>query len=341
MASHRRPKQPGRTRVSMLTATAAAAVAISAQAAHADPKSSRKDEVKHKVDKLYEEAEKSTEKYDGAKERQSKLQKEVGNLQDSVAHGQDDLNQMRDGLGSMASAQYRSGGVDPSVQLFLSSHPDNYLDKASTLDQLSTKQVGALKKIQNKQRALGQQRQEAKDKLNDLADTRKELGEKKKHIQGKLSKARSMLNSLTAKERAKLAAEQRKKDQAASSQAGGKSSSARAAAAFAAAKGKIGAPYVWGGTGPSSFDCSGLVQWAYKQAGVSLPRQSQAQKNAGQQIGRGELKTGDLVIFNSDASHVGLYAGNGQILHAPKPGASVRFEKLEYGGQFSTGVRVG
>lgn len=341
MASHRRPKQPGRTRVSMLTATAAAAVAISAQAAHADPKSSRKDEVKHKVDKLYEEAEKSTEKYDGAKERQSKLQKEVGNLQDSVAHGQDDLNQMRDGLGSMASAQYRSGGVDPSVQLFLSSHPDNYLDKASTLDQLSTKQVGALKKIQNKQRALGQQRQEAKDKLNDLADTRKELGEKKKHIQGKLSKARSMLNSLTAKERAKLAAEQRKKDQAASSQAGGKSSSARAAAAFAAAKDKIGAPYVWGGTGPSSFDCSGLVQWAYKQAGVSLPRQSQAQKNAGQQIGRGELKTGDLVIFNSDASHVGLYAGNGQILHAPKPGASVRFEKLEYGGQFSTGVRVG
>lgn len=341
MASHRRPKQPGRTRVSMLTATAAAAVAISAQAAHADPKSSRKDEVKHKVDKLYEEAEKSTEKYDGAKERQSKLQKEVGNLQDSVAHGQDDLNQMRDGLGSMASAQYRSGGVDPSVQLFLSSHPDNYLDKASTLDQLSTKQVGALKKIQNKQRALGQQRQEAKDKLNDLADTRKELGEKKKHIQGKLSKARSMLNSLTAKERAKLAAEQRKKDQAASSQAGGKSSSARAAAAFAAAKGKIGAPYVWGGTGPSSFDCSGLVQWAYKQAGVSLPRQSQAQKNAGQQIGRGELKTGDLVIFNSDASHVGLYAGNGQILHAPKPGTSVRFEKLEYGGDFSTGVRVG
>jgi len=326
--------------VTVFTATAAAAVAISAQSAHAAPKS-HKDEVKHKVDKLYEDAERATEKYDGAKEKQSKLQKEVGNLQDSVAGGQDDLNHMRDDLGSMASAQYRTGGVDPSVQLFLSSHPDNYLDKASTLDQLSSKQVGALKKIQDKQRSLNQQRQEAKDKLRDLADTRKELGKKKQQIQGKLSKARSLLNSLTAKERAKLAAEQRKKDQQAASKVGGGSSSARAAAAFAAAKSKIGSPYVWGATGPSSFDCSGLTQWAYKQAGVSLPRTSQAQLNAGQQIGRSQLKTGDLVIFNSDASHVALYAGNGQILHAPKPGASVRFEKLEYGGQFSTGVRVG
>ncbi|MGW8376548.1 NlpC/P60 family protein [Streptomyces sp. ODS28] len=345
MASHRRLKQPSRARVTVFTATAAAAVALTSQAAHADPGTSKKKEVKEKVDKLYHDAEAATEKYNGAKEDQKKLQKQVDDLQDSVARGQQDLNKMRDNLGSMASAQYRTGGIDPSVQLFLSSHPDNYLDKAGALDQLSTKQAGALKEIQSKQRTLAQQRKEAQGKLADLADTRKELGEKKKDIQGKLSKAQSLLNSLTAKERQKLQQEQAKADKASASKADlgdlG-SASQRAVAAFNAAKTKIGSPYVWGATGPSSFDCSGLTSWAYNQAGVSLPRTSQAQANVGTRISsESQLKPGDLVFFNSDLSHVGFYAGNGQMLHAPKPGASVRFEALEFGGDFMFGQRVG
>ncbi|MFC4497524.1 NlpC/P60 family protein [Streptomyces ovatisporus] len=343
MASHRRPKQPRRTRrVSVLTATAAAAVALTTQAAQAEPKASEK-EVKEKVDKLYEDAEGATEKYNGAKEKQKKLEEQVDNLQDSVARGQDDLNDMRNGLGSMATAQYRTGGVDPSVQLFLSSDPDSYLDKASTLDQLSTKQAEALKKIQGKQRDLAQQRKEASDKLDDLADTRKELGEKKKKIQAKLSEARKLLNTLTADERARLAAQQARADRAASSRVdlgGDASASQRAAAALSAAKSKIGAPYVWGATGPSSFDCSGLTSWAYSQAGVSLPRISQDQAKAGTQIGRGQLAPGDLVIFYGDQHHVGFYAGNGQILHAPKPGAGVRYESIN-NMPFQFGVRIG
>jgi len=343
VASHRRPKQPSRTRrVTVLTATAAAAVALTSQAAHAEPKASTK-EVKEKVDKLYEDAESSTEKYNGAKEKQKKLEKQVGNLQDSVARGQDDLNDMRDGLGSMATAQYRTGGMDPSVQLFLSSDPDSYLDKASTLDQLSTKQAESLKKIQGKQRTLAQQRKEASQKLDDLADTRKELGAKKKKIQGKLSEARSLLNSLTAKDRAKLAAQQARANRAASSRVdlgNDASASQRAGAALAAAKSKIGSPYVWGATGPSSFDCSGLTSWAYNQAGVSLPRTSQAQANAGTHVGRGQLAPGDLIIFYGDAHHIGLYAGNGQVLHAPKPGAAVRYESMD-NMPFQFGVRIG
>ncbi|GAB2836859.1 NlpC/P60 family protein [Streptomyces sp. NPDC054796] len=345
MASHRRPKQPSRsrTRVTVFTATAAAAVALTSQAAHADPKAS-KEEVKEKVDKLYEEAEAATEKYNGAKEKHKKLQKQVDNLQDSVARGQEDLNDMRDGLGSMATAQYRTGGIDPSVQLFLSSDPDSYLDKASTLDQLSTKQADALKKIQDKQRSLAQQRKEAQGKLSDLAETREELSDKKKKIQGKLSEARTLLNSLTADERKALEAKQARADRASSSRVdlgNDASASARAGAALAAAKGKIGSPYVWGATGPSSFDCSGLTSWAYQQAGVSIPRTSEAQAGAGTRIGsQSGLAPGDLVLFYGDLHHVGLYAGNGQVLHAPKPGASVRFESIN-NMPFQFGVRVG
>ncbi|MFI2234780.1 C40 family peptidase [Streptomyces chrestomyceticus] len=349
MASHRRPKQPSRTRVTVLTATAAAAVALSSQAAHADPKP-KKEDVKSEVDKLYEQAEQATEKYNGAKEDQEKLQKEVDALQDKVARGQGELNELRKGLGAVASGQYRSGSIDPSVQLFLSGDPDTYLDKAATLDQLSGKQAEQLKTIADKQRRLAQERAEAAGKIKDLSDTRKALGDKKDEIKGKLAKAQELLNTLTAKEKEELRKEEEKKQ----GQSEGRSSrgnerpdlgndvpaSQRGAAALAAAASKIGSPYVWGATGPSSFDCSGLTSWAYQQAGQGLPRTSQAQANAGTRIGsQSALKPGDLVLFYGDLHHIGLYAGNGQVLHAPKPGASVRYESIN-NMPFQFGVRV-
>ncbi|MFG2955767.1 NlpC/P60 family protein [Streptomyces sp. NPDC048291] len=346
MASHRRAKQPGRARVTVLTSAAAAAVALSSQAANAAPVAKpSKDEVKSRVDKLYEEAEQATEKFNGAKEKQEKLQKQISTLQESVARGQDELNDLRDGIGSMATAQYRSGGIDPSLQLFLSSDPDSYLDKASALDQLSSQQVETLKKIQAKQRELAQERAEATGKLKDLAATRTELGKKKTEVQAKLAEAQKLLNSLTAAEKAALAAEQDRASRSASDRVdlgNDTSATGRAAAAFAAAKTRLGTPYVYGATGPSSFDCSGLTSWAYAQAGVSIPRTSESQATIGTKIySTSGLQVGDLVFFFNDLHHVGLYAGNGQILHAPRTGTVVRYESMStIGGPFMFGVRV-
>ncbi len=330
--------------MSVLTTVAAAAVAVSAQAANAAPSANpSKDEVKSRVDKLYEQAEQATEKYNGAKEKQEKLQKEISTIQDNVARGQQDLNQLRDSLGSVAAGQYRTGGIDPALQLFLSSDPDDYLDKASTLDQLSGQQVEALKKIQDKQRELAQERAEATAKLKDLAATRTELGNKKKEAQTKLAEAQRLLNSLTAQEKAALAAEQDRASRASAERVqlgNAPSASGRAGAAFAAAQTKLGSPYVYGATGPSSYDCSGLTSWAYGQAGVGLPRTSQAQANAGTRIySQSQLQVGDLVIFYGDLHHVGLYAGNGQVLHAPRPGTVVRYESIN-NMPFQFGVRV-
>ena len=346
MASHRRPKQPSRARVTVLTAAAAAAVALSAQSGAQAAPQPKIDEVKSKVDELHHEAEEATEQYNQAEERRGNLQAEIGNLQDKVARGQQELNTLRNQIGSVASAQYRSGGIDPALQLFLSADPDTYLDKASAIDQLSAQQADVLTSIQAKQRTLAQQRAEATTKLADLEDVRKTLGAKKQKYQSKLAEARKLLNTLTAAEKAKLEAEERAKEQRASRAAGERidlgneaPASGLGAAALNAAASQIGKPYVSGAEGPNAYDCSGLTQWAYRQAGATLTRTTYTQQNDGTKIGRSQLKPGDLVFFNS-LSHVGLYAGNNTILHAPKPGASVRYESMSYMGTFQFGVRV-
>ncbi|KFG00492.1 NlpC/P60 family protein [Streptomyces europaeiscabiei] len=344
MASHRRPKQPSRARVTVLTTAAAAAVALTSQAANAAPaEKPSKDEVKAKVHKLYEDAGRATDKLNGAEEKQEKLEKEISAIQDNVAKGQEDLNELREGIGLAASAQYRSGGIDSSIQLFLSADPDDYLDKAATLDQLTSQQVESLKKVQEKQRTLAQQRQEATEKLADLADTRETLAKKKKEVQSKLAAANKLLNTLTAEEKAALDEQETR----ASRDAGDRvdlgneaPASDRGAAALAAAGTQVGKPYVSGGSGPNSYDCSGLTQWAYAQAGVSITRTTYTQANDGTRIGRGELMPGDLVFFN-DLGHVGLYAGNGTVIHAPYPGKVVRYESMSTIGSFQFGVRIG
>ncbi|MFE5395191.1 NlpC/P60 family protein [Streptomyces sp. NPDC056568] len=109
----------------------------------------------------------------------------------------------------------------------------------------------------------------------------------------------------------------------------------KAEKALAFARAQIGKPYVWGATGPGSYDCSGLTQAAWKAAGVTLPRTTYDQVNAGTTVPVSQAQPGDLVFFYDDLSHVGLYIGNGMMIHAPKPGAYVREESIFYDGESS------
>lgn len=93
---------------------------------------------------------------------------------------------------------------------------------------------------------------------------------------------------------------------------------------------KIGAPYAWGATGPSSFDCSGLTSWAYAQAGKQIPRTSQAQASGGTPVAISDLQPGDIVAYYGGASHVGIYVGNGKIVDALNSGTPVSERSLNY-----------
>ncbi|WP_409470156.1 C40 family peptidase [Streptomyces sp. HC307] len=109
----------------------------------------------------------------------------------------------------------------------------------------------------------------------------------------------------------------------------------KAEKALAFSRAQIGKPYVWGATGPDSYDCSGLTQGAWKAAGVSLPRTTYDQVNAGTTVSLAAAQPGDLVFFYDDVTHVGIYIGNGMMIHAPKPGAYVREESIYYDGESS------
>ena len=96
---------------------------------------------------------------------------------------------------------------------------------------------------------------------------------------------------------------------------------------------QVGDPYVWGAAGPNAFDCSGLTQYAYKAAGVSLPHSSSAQSTIGTAVSKADLKPGDLVFFYSPISHVGMYIGNGQIVNAPTAGDVVKIVGINSAGR--------
>src|SRR5205085_5134221 len=103
---------------------------------------------------------------------------------------------------------------------------------------------------------------------------------------------------------------------------------AAAQAAVNTALAQVGDPYVWGAAGPDSFDCSGLTQYAYAAAGISLPHSSSIQSTMGTPVAYANLQPGDLVFFYTPVSHVGMYIGNGQMVHAGTSGDVVKVVKL-------------
>ena len=127
---------------------------------------------------------------------------------------------------------------------------------------------------------------------------------------------------------------------------GGTMTAAQLTAALRAAESRRGLPYVWGAAGPSSFDCSGLVQWSYAQAGVSMPRVAADQARVGVAVPVTQLQPGDLLFYHTDPtapgyiSHVAIYLGNGWMIQAPQPGMDVEVVPASFDSQFAGAIRV-
>nr|WP_239146192.1 C40 family peptidase [Streptomyces sp. SID10815] len=347
VAAHRRPRQRslsgGTARAAVTLALAGAATATCFDGVGQAAPQPTPTQVRARVDQLYREAETATQKYDGAKEKADAAARRLRTLGDEAARTQADLNSARDALGSIAAAQYREGEIDPAVRLMLSDDPRHYLESAEFAQRAGARQSAAVAGVRGRLRKIEQLRGAARGELASLTSRQAELRRHKKTITAKLDEARRLLSRLSPSQRAEVTGQDTGVSPVSSPAAhstaptaralGGPGSvtapTSRAAAAVTYAYQKLGSPYVWGATGPHAFDCSGLAQAAYRAAGISLPRTTYAQINSGRRVARSDLVPGDLVFFYSGISHVGIYVGDGRMIHAPNPSAPVRLAPID------------
>ncbi|WP_435125026.1 NlpC/P60 family protein [Actinacidiphila sp. bgisy144] len=363
MATHRKARTallstPGPRAAVGITTAALATVTLLSESASATPAPAKPaqpsiSEVKKQVDALNQQAEAATQKYDQAQEQTTSQNAKVNKLLAQVAQKTQKLNDSRRVLGEFAAAQYRSGGDMSTSRYLLSDNPQDLAAEIHLTDVMGKRERAAVVSYQTQQVAVTQQRVEAAKSLATLTAKQSELKSAKQEVQTKLGAAQKLLNSLTAQEKKRLAelqakqeAEAKKKaEQIAAQEKAKQAQAAKAAAtasattststssstaaeqAIAFARKQLGKPYVWGATGPDSYDCSGLTQAAYKAAGVTLPRTTYDQVNVGTRVSESDLQPGDLVFFDDD-EHVGLYIGGGEMIHAPHTGTVVKIAPI-------------
>ena len=220
-------------------------------------------------------------------------------------------------VAGIAAAGYMAGGINPEIQLLETSNPQAMLGRANILSELQQENgtklslVTAANKAAERASLLAQQESRQATKLSDA------MRAKVVKIQAK----ENILNSALYKK----ALEVYQQTGHYPVHLNGDSIGVQA---LRWALTKVGDPYVWGAAGPSAFDCSGLVMWAYAQIGISLDHFTGDQWNEGEHISRAQLEPGDLVFFFPDIGHVGIYVGNGMMLDAPTFGQPVQVQPV-------------
>jgi peptidoglycan DL-endopeptidase CwlO len=345
--------------------------AISSQAAQ--PKTVA--EAQARVDQLNEQAEVITEQYNGAQARLAQAQKRAAAAMATVTKAQAQVAAARAKVSAFAAQTYESGGMTETLSVVLATgDPGEALAKMATLQQVGRSQSATLTEARVAAQHYQQVRSAAAQANATAKTLRTQLANQKHQIDNLLSHGRQVLANLTAQQRAQLLALQRAKAAAEQARAATALAAARGAQspsrasrdlsraddpapaataapqtsagssvaqrALAAAMTRLGRPYVYGAGGPNTFDCSGLVQWAYGQVGVSTAHYTGAFWNAYRHVSQSQLQPGDLVFFYPDHHHVGIYVGGGMMINAPRTGDVVKIASVAGHGNYSGAVRV-
>ena len=296
-------------------------------------------QVRMQVMDLQGKAEAANERYNDARNRLGGIQKQLDTLKAKAKRERKELNQIMGSVDDLARATYTSGGIDTSLQVLLAENPNEFLSQAAALDQVQKGQASAIRGSQTTRLRLAQTEAAMLDKESAAKKVRSEMGDAKSEANDRYREAQAVLSGLEAKERrriAALAASERAAALAAaraasaaisaggSSSGGGFTGSGRVSKVVQYALAQVGDRYVAAASGPSAFDCSGLTMTAWRQAGVSLPHYSRSQYSTTRRVPLSQAQPGDLVFyFGSGAHHVGLYIGNGKMVHAANPSSGV------------------
>lgn len=320
---HLRAARPAR---GLVAVCAAFALAVSVQGSVSAAPRLDVDEARRQVEALYHKAEQATERYNEARMALQDAERKFGRAQKEASAQQSTVSELQKTVGAFAANAYRSGGMDQTLQLVFSDDPELFIAKAASLDALSSREAGALRKVVEARRELQANQTAAAQQLAVVEAQRKALAVEKSDVEKNLRAAREVLNRLVAKDRAQV--NRASRDDGRDLLKNLPLPNARAGKAIEFALAQIGDRYVWGASGPDGWDCSGLTSVAWSKAGVSLPHSSAQQYSSGDKVPRSQLQPGDLVYFYSPISHVGMYLGNGRMVHAPNPGRRVEISPI-------------
>lgn len=234
----------------------------------------------------------------------------------------------REEINRISEARYRGVTLDPITSAMGASDPQNAIDRMAYL-------TGLTRRTENVFTQLDTTTRLAATRLNTASLAATKAANEQERLQEVLDKLRGEQEELTARQAEVQARVDALTEEAREVWVNHNNPVAVAvdfisnSAVVNAAMSKQGSPYAWGAAGPNEFDCSGLVFWAHQQAGKSIPRTSQAQVAGGTPVSKADLQPGDVVGFYSGVTHVGLYIGNGQVVHASDYGIPVQVVSLD------------
>lgn len=314
-------------------ALAGAYVLSGGDVAHADP--TTVDGARAKLAQLEQQQSELDAKYTEVQVKLQDSQKTLDEARSDAAAQQTKVTTLKTQVSQIALQQYRSSGLDTTTQLLVTDDVQSFLNGLSTIKKANDNTASLLQDYQSAQADLADLQRSTEAETQQIAAQESSLADLKKQSDDKVNAAQALLDKLTAAQRQQLAAQQTAANQQAATAtdtsrsavrtaiAVGPGGSARAITALNFALAQVGKSYVRGGTGPNSYDCSGLTMTAFAQAGIGLPRTSQAQFGVGTPVSLSQLAPGDLVFYYSGISHVGIYIGNGMIVHAANPRSGV------------------
>ena len=340
--SSRRPALAGRV---VLALAGVVGVLFSTVPAQAAPATSA--EAAELVAARGHELEVVTEQFNEAREtltaQQAAAQAAAAQLEQATAALATAQQQVR----GIARSAWTGEGLGSFQALMTSDSAEDFVDRMSTLQLVAGHQNGILTEAAGANVAAAQAQAAAVDAAAQAQATYDKVAAQQAELQKQVAEYQAVYDRLSAQERRTVAdahggdRASRSADRETAAASGPVVANSEAAqVAVDAAMAQRGKPYVWAASGPGSFDCSGLTAFAYKAAGIALPHSSAQQSRMGQAVARADLQPGDLVFFYSPVSHVGIYIGNGQMVHAPTSGDVVKVASVDSMGGYAGGRRI-
>ncbi|MGY1578479.1 NlpC/P60 family protein [Streptomyces sp. MN13] len=289
------------------------------------------------LQRLYREAEEATEAYNATEEKLKEQRAEVARLDRALVRARLSLHDSQIAAGRLARQQYQNTTADisPYVRLLLARDPQRALDQGHVIGQLARERaetVGRLTGTEHRADELARRAREALDDQLVLAERKKK---ERDGVRERLDEVEELLASLTTEQLTALAdtedkgIEKAQRDLVTSGALGDDAEpSEQGDRAVHYALRQLGKPYEWGAEGPGAYDCSGLTSEAWAHAGTPIPRTSQEQWQRLPKVPLKDLRPGDLVIYFPEATHVAMYVGEGEVVHAPRTGERIEVAPL-------------